>query len=107
MKKITVLSLCDGMSCAQIALNKLSYECDYYASEIDVAIKVTQYNFPETKQLGDVKNLHYNAGVLYSENGNFTVPYFDLVIFGSPCQSLSIANYHNRNGLEGKKRYFL
>ena len=51
-----VLSLFDGMSCGQIALNRagISYG-KYYASEIDKhAIKVTQTNYPNTIQLGDV-----------------------------------------------------
>ena len=55
---MNVLSLCDGMSCGQIALKELGIPIDtYYAAEIDKnAIKVTQDNFPETKQLGDVAN---------------------------------------------------
>lgn len=57
-KKLKVLSLFDGMSCGQIALKKLGFTEDmyeYYASEIDKhAIKVTQHNFPNTIQIGDV-----------------------------------------------------
>ena len=51
-----VLSLFDGMSCGQIALSKLGVKVDkYYASEIDkYAIQITQKNFPDTVQLGDV-----------------------------------------------------
>ena len=56
---MNVLSLCDGMSCGQIALKELGIKVDkYYASEIDTnAIKVTQANFPSTIQLGDVKGI--------------------------------------------------
>ena len=57
MAKITnVLSLFDGLSCGQIALNRVGIEYDnYFASEIDKhAIKVTQTNYPKTIQLGDV-----------------------------------------------------
>lgn len=46
-----ILSLFDGMSCLQIALNQsnIKYE-NYFASEIDkYAIKVTQANYPNTK----------------------------------------------------------
>lgn len=52
----SVLSLFDGMSCGQIALNRAGIEYDnYFASEIDKhAIKVTQHNYPNTIQLGDV-----------------------------------------------------
>ena len=53
-----VLSLFDGISAGQVALNKLGVNVDtYYASEIDkYAIDVTQRNFPNTVQLGDVNN---------------------------------------------------
>lgn len=77
-----VLSLFDGMSCGQLALNKagISYQ-NYYASEIDKhAIKVTQHNFPNTKQIGSVTEVK-------AEN----LPKIDLLIGGSPCQGFSFA----------------
>jgi DNA (cytosine-5)-methyltransferase 3A len=48
-----VLSLFDGMSCGQLALQKAGVEVsEYYASEIDkYAIEITQKNFPNTIQL--------------------------------------------------------
>lgn len=54
---MNVLSLFDGMSCGQIALNRLGIKYNnHYASEIDkYAIQVTQKNCPDTKQLGDVR----------------------------------------------------
>lgn len=80
--KITnVLSLFDGMSCGQIALNRarISYS-NYYASEIDkYAIKITQKNYPNTLQLGDVTQL--NLGM--------PLPKIDLLIGGSPCQGFT------------------
>ena len=56
---LKVLSLFDGMSCGQLALQRLGIEVDtYYASEIDkYAVQVTQANFPKTIQVGDVCNL--------------------------------------------------
>ena len=56
---INVLSLFDGLSCGQIALNRVGIEYDnYFASEIKPhAIKCTQNNYPNTKQLGSVTNL--------------------------------------------------
>jgi site-specific DNA-cytosine methylase len=56
---MNILSLFDGMSCGQIALNSLGIKYDnYYSSEIDeYAIKVTQHNFPDTIQLGDINNI--------------------------------------------------
>lgn len=92
---MNVLSLFDGMSCGQLALNKAGIKYDnYYASEIkEDAVKVTQYNYPKTIQLGDVKNLK-------GEN----LPKIDLLIGGSPCQNLSIAMAkEHRQGLNGDK----
>lgn len=56
---LNVLSLFDGISCGQIALNKagITYK-NYYASEIDKnSIKITQKNYPNTIQIGDVTKL--------------------------------------------------
>lgn len=92
--KINVLSLCDGMSCGHIALDRAGVKIDkYYASEIkQIAIDVTKYNYPYPKTIfiGDVNKIHYKNGVLHTENGNFKTK-IDLVIFGSPCQTFSIA----------------
>jgi site-specific DNA-cytosine methylase len=56
---VKILSLFDGISCGQIALNRVGVKYDkYYASEINKdAIKVTQYNYPNTIQLGNVVRL--------------------------------------------------
>jgi DNA (cytosine-5)-methyltransferase 3A len=53
---INVLSLFDGISCGQVALERAGIKVDnYFASEIDkYAITVTQRNYPDTIQLGDV-----------------------------------------------------
>jgi len=87
-----VLSLFDGCSGGQLALNDLGIKyCKYYASEIDThAIAVTNFNFPETVQLGDVTKLN-------AEN----LPVIDLLMGGSPCTQLSNANSLG-GGLEGK-----
>ena len=81
-KGINVLSLFDGMSCGQLALQKLGIKVNnYFASELDKhAIKVTQHNFPGTTQLGDV------CGVKGAD-----LPKIDLLIGGSPCQGFSFA----------------
>ena len=54
-----VLSLFDGMSCGQIALNKLGVSVeDYFASEVDkYAIQIAKKNFPTTKHIGDVREI--------------------------------------------------
>ena len=99
-----VVSLFDGMSCGQLALDELGIKPDrYFAAEIkDHAIKCSKHNFPETIHLGDVKKIRYENGVLYSENGQFEVPKVDLFIGGSPCQDLS-SLMRNRQGLKGQK----
>jgi DNA (cytosine-5)-methyltransferase 3A len=87
--EVRVLSLFDGMSCGQIALNRAGIHYDeYFASEIDKhAITVTQSNYPNTVQLGDVTNIRAAE-----------LPKIDLLIGGSPCQGLSRAGL--REGLE-------
>lgn len=79
-----VLSLFDGMSCGQIALRELGITPEtYYASEIDRhAIAQTQYNFPDTVQLGDVTRWR---------EWDIDWEHIDLVMGGSPCQGFSFA----------------
>jgi len=79
---MNVLSLFDGMSCGQIALDRLGIKVDnYFASEIDkYAIKVAQHNYPNTKQLGNVLDIK-----------GCDLPKIDLLIGGSPCQGFSFA----------------
>ena len=88
-----VLSLCDGMSCGHIALDKAGIKVDeYYAAEIKkIGIKVTKENYPNTIHIGDVNKIQFKDGVLFTEEGNFEVGHIDLVMFGSPCQTFSIA----------------
>jgi len=90
---INVLSLFDGISVAQLALQQLNIPIStYHASEVDKnAIKLTQHHFPGTIQLGDVR-----------EVDGTTLPPIDLMIFGSPCQDLSSMR-KDRKGLEGEK----
>lgn len=59
MEPINVLSLFDGISCGQIALERVNIKvANYYASEVDKnCINITQHNYPNTKQLGDIKNV--------------------------------------------------
>ena len=79
---LVVLSLFDGISCGQQALHRLDVEVDaYYASEVDThAITLTQHNWPNTVQLGDVQRVKYIDGVLHSEHGHHRVPHIDLLI---------------------------
>jgi DNA-cytosine methyltransferase len=79
---MNVLSLFDGMSCGQIALNRAGIKYDnYFASEIDKhAINETMANFPNTIQLGDITKITATS-----------LPKIDLLIGGSPCQGFSFA----------------
>ena len=88
---LNILSLFDGMSCGQQALERAGITVDnYFASEIDrYAMQVTMANYPDTKQLGSVVNV----------NGS-DLPKIDLLIGGSPCQSFSFAG--KRKGMATK-----
>lgn len=83
-----VLSLFDGMSCGQIALKEVGITPEvYYASEIDkFAIKQTQLNFPNTIQVGDVRDLNVED-----------LGHIDLILAGSPCTDMSFSG--KRKGL--------
>lgn len=79
---MNVLSLFDGMSCGQIALQKSGIQVKkYFAAEIDkYAIKVAKANYPDMVHLGDVRDVSAND-----------LPQIDLLIGGSPCQGFSFA----------------
>ena len=81
---MNILSLFDGMSCGQLALDRAGIHVDqYYASELDkYAIKVTQANWPDTIQLGDVTRW---------KEWDIDWAGIDLLIGGSPCQGFSMA----------------
>ena len=103
---MNILSLCDGMSCCHIALDRSGIPVDkYFAAEIkDIGIKVTKANYPDTIHIGDVNKITYKDGTLYTENGNYKVK-IDMVAFGSPCQSFSQAMKADiRIGLADKVR---
>lgn len=79
---MNVLSLFDGMSCGRIALERVGIKVNnYFASEIDkYAIQVTQHNYPDTIQIGDVTKVKGED-----------LPKIDLLLGGSPCQGFSFA----------------
>ena len=81
---MNVLSLFDGISCGQVALGRAGITVDnYYASELDkYAIQVTQGNYPNTVQLGDVTKWR---------EWDIDWASIDLLIGGSPCQGFSFA----------------
>lgn len=114
---MNVLSLFDGISCGQIAFKRLGIEFGnerereresnrYFASEINkYAIQVTQKNFPNTTEIGDIRNIHYENGILYKNceyksqkwhlGDKIAKVDFDYIIGGSPCQNFSFAGKAN------------
>ncbi len=91
---MNVLSLFDGISCGQVALERAGIKVDkYYASEIDkYAIQVTQKNYPNTIQLGDIQTMAIPEDI-------------DLIIGGSPCQGFSFAG-KQLNFVDPRSRLF-
>lgn len=92
---MNVLSLFDGISCGRIALERAGIKVDnYYASEIDTyALKISKKNYPDIKQVGSVIELD-----------TAKLPKIDLVMGGSPCQSLSSCG--DKTGFKGKSGLF-
>ena len=111
-----VLSLFDGISCGQIAFERLGITFDgiknkYIASEIKkIAIETTQLHYPNTIQVGDVCKLHYdsNTNALYKNCDCIDNKYYlgdkvcdgkpDIIIGGSPCQNFSTLRVTSGNG---------
>lgn len=81
-----ILSLFDGISCGQLALQRAGFAPRrYFASEVDEsAIAITRKNYPNTIHLGDVRQVRTMAqlGLL---------PRVELLMGGSPCQGFSRA----------------
>lgn len=90
---MNVLSQFDGISCLQVALERAKKKVNkYYASEINkYSIQVTQKNYPNTIQLGDVRSIDFDS-----------LGRIDLLGGGSPCQDISNLN-KRKEGLKGKK----
>ena len=94
---MNILSLFDGISCGRVALDKAGIPVErYVAYEIDRnAIKVSRANYPYIEHRGDVTTADFTE---YRD--------FDLLIGGSPCQSLSIVQSKTRQNLDGKSKLF-
>lgn len=86
---MNVFSAFDGISCARYTLEKAGVKVDnYFASEIDkFPIAITQHNYPDTVQLGDIRNIAARD-----------LPKIDFMFGGWPCQGHSIAG--KRAGLK-------
>tara|TARA_R110002167_G_scaffold11668_2_gene50914 strand:+ start:1177 stop:2139 length:963 start_codon:yes stop_codon:yes gene_type:complete len=79
---MNVLSLFDGSSCGQVALERSGIKVDnYYSSEVDKwAEKIALKNYPNTIPIGDV---NWVSGI--------QLPDIDLILAGSPCQGFSFS----------------
>lgn len=86
-----VLSLFDGISCGMVALERAGIPVEQYdAYEIEQsAIRISERNYPSINHKGNV----FDA--IYSRGG------YDLLIGGSPCQSLSSSNVYLKDGEYG------
>lgn len=95
--KVKVLSLFDGISCGMVALERAGIPVERYtAYEIEPsAIKISQKNYPQIEHCGDVTTADFTQyqGI-------------DLLMGGSPCQSLSIVQSKTRQHLDGKSKLF-
>jgi len=96
---MNVLSLFDGISAGQLALEKSGIRVgNYYASEIDkYAIQIAMKNYPNTIQIGSVTEWR---------SWNIDFSKIDLVIGGSPCQGFSIAGKQLNFDDERSKLFF-
>ena len=106
---MNILSLFDGISCGHLALERAGIKVDkYFASEIDrYSIQVAKKNFPDTIHIGDIKHIYFDrrAGNLHWAmywTVSFLPEDIDMIIWGSPCQDLSIAKKWGQ-WLQGEK----
>ncbi len=96
MKKLKVLSYFNGMNCIGLALKQMGVEFELYACEIDkYANQVSSTLFPDTINLGDVRNVNFDE-----------LPIFDLIVGGSPCQGFSFAGKQLNFEDERSKLFF-
>lgn len=95
---MNVLSVFDGISCGQMALEKAGLIVNkYYASEINVPDMVAVSRmYPYTQMLGDICAI--------DEELLDRMDTIDLFIGGSPCQSFSRSG--DGSGFDGKSKLF-
>lgn len=108
---MNVLSLFDGISCGRVALDRAGIKVDkYFASEVDkYAITIAKKNYPDTIHIGNVELVSYlktkDRQLLIMDNGVWPFSFetgIDLIIWGSPCQDLSVAKKDGK-GLQWEK----
>lgn len=107
---MNILSLFDGISCGRLALERAGIKVDkYFASEIDkYAIQIAKKNFPDTIHIGSVTWVQYKFWRLFynqesAKENWWSYPVdIEMIIWGSPCQDLSIAKKWGQ-WLQGEK----
>lgn len=87
------LSLFSGIEAASVAWEPLGWECVAVAEVDAFASAVLAHRYPSVPNLGDVTKI--DAADLAA------LGRIDLVVFGSPCQDLSVAG--KREGLAGER----
>ena len=107
---MNILSLFDGISCGRLALERAGIKVDsYFASEIDkYAIQIAKKNYPDTIHIGSVTWVQYKFWRLFYNQESAKENWWSypvdihMIIWGSPCQDLSIAKKWGQ-WLQGEK----
>lgn len=87
------LSLFSGIEAATQAWHPLGWEPVAFSEIEDFPNAVLEHHYPDVPNLGDVTKV--------TENRIKKLGQIDLVVFGSPCQDLSVAG--KRKGLDGER----
>lgn len=86
------LSLFSGIEACTVAWKPLGWECVAFSEIEPFPCSLLAHHYPDIPNLGDVTKI--------TENQIKALGQIDLVVFGSPCQNLSMAG--NRKGLDGQ-----
>ncbi|CAB4183037.1 Dcm Site-specific DNA methylase [uncultured Caudovirales phage] len=90
---MNVLSLFSGISAASVALKPLGWKVVAFSEIAPFPCSVLAHRYPNVPNLGDVTKI--------TESQVKALGHIDIVVFGSPCQDLSVAG--NRAGLAGAR----
>lgn len=86
------LSLFSGIEACSVAWKDLGWECVGFSEIEPFPCSLLAHHYPNVPNLGDVTKI--------TEQQIKDLGEIDLVVFGSPCQNLSVAG--NRQGLQGQ-----
>ena len=92
MQNVKFLSLFSGIEAASVAWEPLGWKCVGFSEIEPFPCAVLAHHYPDVPNLGDVTKI--------TEEDIKNLGQIDLVVFGSPCQNLSVAG--NRKGLQGE-----